>query len=702
MFKHIKQRNQLINFTQISIKINSFSSFFQSFMIKYERMQNTNFIEIEKFIKKKNTKAKLEAVPDEHEGHIATNLLIIEKNSKIEEIQELFKIKKTERIGGFLNIHLDKNVLKNINFEYKTENKNEKVNVEFCSANPNGPVHLAHIRGTVFGDSIASILKHCGFDVTREYYVNDQGNQMNLFIESVKYWKYGAPFELHYPGEYVKNIANSLNSINKEEIVQTQVNEALSTLKKMHIEFDKISYESAMYNDLEEVLAKLKEMDLIYEGELEGQKEEGIQLLIKTESLGDQKDRVLRRANGQYTYFAFDMAYHWNKLKRGFKKQIIVLGEDHAAHIDKLKLLLVKFGIDLQIVKISTVSVTQNGEKIAMSKREGKFVTLEDLLEKIKQKELRSVLLAQKVEKTMSFEIGETKSSNLFFIEYSIERCQKLFDFNFDQLITKLEKNLVKVLNEKINKEDLLKTHQESQKKNSIDKEKQEKQEKQHKIISIRRILFLFEHFKNSLLERSLISSTILKTDKSLAIENLKEKLSSFLEEKIQEKNNFISENIKTNEILLKQIKELESLVQNLLEETTFEKSYVNSNEKINYNFANEQKIEMNSIEIFEEIAEIIEHLKKLKEFEENCDLNLLESKEEDIIFKNLFCFESFLKNACDNIDPHRLMDYSLKIGYIATKYINTVGTNLSKEQKFLLHKVYEALSKSTSILKLF
>lgn len=369
-------------------------------------------------IKKISDKAKIELPPDNLPYNISSNLLLVSTETISPDLPFVIECKK---INGFLNFKMDKNLLKNIT----CRKIHRKINVEFSSPNPTGPMHLAHCRGTIIGNTLVNLLRFIGNEVLSEIYINDQGVQMEKFIESVKYWKIGAPYELHYKGEYVKSLAKNIEKTDKESILQYQLGSIMNTLKNMDIKHDLLVRESSLHPLMEEVKENLKRMDLLYEGYLQNQKQEGKHLLLKTSELGYESDTVLQRQGGNYTYFAFDIAYHFYKKQRGYKEQICVLGEDHFSHMNKLPKVLKVFEIDLKIVTFSAVHLIEKGEKLAMSKREGNFITIDEFLEKYSIDEITCMVLEQKLEKVLQFDENK-KSNNCFYFQYAFERIKNI------------------------------------------------------------------------------------------------------------------------------------------------------------------------------------------------------------------------------------------------------------------------------------
>jgi arginyl-tRNA synthetase len=363
--------------------------------------------------------AKIEVPPDNIPYHVSSNILMLNPEINLDSLK-LPYILGLEKINNFVNFKIDKNVIKDTRKikEYK------KINLEFCSPNPTGPMHLAHCRGTVIGAILVNLLRYVGYDVLSEMYINDQGVQVDKFVESVKFWKFGEPYQLHYKGEYVKELA-SLKEIDKDSVIETQLITIRNTLKKMNVMHDVVVRESSLHDLVEKVKQILQGKGLFYEGYLENQKKEGKNLILKTSQLGYESDTIFQREDGSYTYFAFDVAYHFNKQQRGYNNQICVLGEDHFSHMNKLPKVLNLFGINLGFVTFSAVHLVEKGEKLSMSKRDGKFITIDSFLEKYSIDEIKCMVLEQKLEKTLQFS-SEKTASNFFYFQYASERLRDI------------------------------------------------------------------------------------------------------------------------------------------------------------------------------------------------------------------------------------------------------------------------------------
>ena len=362
----------------------------------------------------------VESTKDPAHGDFATNVAMkqarnfhtspIEVAKKILSVIDQTGIDKIEIAGpGFINFFMAKDSLTSVvrkiieeNENYgRGEKKNFKVNVEFVSANPTGDLHVGHARGAAIGDSISRILEFDGYDVTREYYINDAGNQIDHLAESILERlkeALGLPFEMPedgYHGEDVKNIALIIKeelkdrlpaALNDKDFLEElkirgmalELEKIRKDLKEYGIVFDIYSSEKAIRgNDsVQKEIAYLK--DHIYE-------ERGA-LVLRTTDYLDDKDRVIVKGNGEYTYFLPDIVYHVNKLSRGYDKLIDVLGADHHGYINRMKSALMMHGYPsdiLDIELIQMVRMMKDGEEFKLSKRTGNGYTLRELCEDV-------------------------------------------------------------------------------------------------------------------------------------------------------------------------------------------------------------------------------------------------------------------------------------------------------------------------------
>ncbi len=320
----------------------------------------------------------------------------------------------------------------------------QKVQVEFVSANPTGPLHIGHGRGAAVGDAVASILQAAGFDVQREYYVNDAGNQVATLGRSI--WL--RLRELHgeqisfpedgYQGEYIRKLATSMRdespeAINQEEAEAIKLCSAYGVskvldwiatdLKAFGITFDNWFSEQSLYdrNMVATELAKLAEKGLSYE------RDDAVWL--RTTDFGDDKDRVLIKSDGSPTYFASDVAYHMEKFDRGFDRVIDVWGADHHGYVPRMKAVVAGLGHpaeDLQVLLIQMVNLLRDGQPYTMGKRSGNFVTLHDVVDEVGKDACRFFFLMRRSDSQLDFdlELAKRQSSDnpVYYVQYAHAR----------------------------------------------------------------------------------------------------------------------------------------------------------------------------------------------------------------------------------------------------------------------------------------
>lgn len=339
------------------------------------------------------------------------------------------------------------------------------VNVEFVSANPTGPMHAAHGRGAVFGDALAGLLEKAGFAVAREYYINDAGTQVGVLARSA-YLRYREalgedigeiPAGL-YPGEYLKDVGKALAdrdgkkwlSAAEEEWLPLVRDFAISQIMKM-IEDDLAALGIRMNVFASErtlvasgavgkALKALEDQGLIYEGVLEPPKgmkpddwEPRPQTLFAATKFGDDVDRPLKKSDGTNTYFANDIAYHLDKHRRGFAKQIDVWGADHGGYIKRMQAAVkaVTAGqAELDVKIIQLVHLMDNGTPVKMSKRAGTFVTLRDVIDEVGRDVVRFIMLTRRNDQTLDFDFAkvteQSKDNPVFYVQYAHARCHSV------------------------------------------------------------------------------------------------------------------------------------------------------------------------------------------------------------------------------------------------------------------------------------
>ncbi|MDZ4790875.1 MAG: arginine--tRNA ligase [Hyphomicrobiales bacterium] len=339
-----------------------------------------------------------------------------------------------------------------------------KINVEYVSANPTGPMHVGHCRGAVFGDALCNLLAFAGYDVTREYYVNDAGAQVDVLARSA-YLRYREalgedigeiPSGL-YPGDYLKPVGKSLAKkfghdilnmpetqwlpLVRETAIKAMMREIKGDLKALNIEHDVFFSErkltSRASDKVGETIAQLRRDSLVYEGRLEPPKgktpedwEDREQLLFKATDFGDDVDRPLVKSDGSYTYFAGDMAYHRDKIRRGFMDMINVFGADHGGYVKRMQAAVKalsggKATLDVKIIQM--VKLMRGGEPVKMSKRSGSFVTLSEVVEEAGVGPVRFMMLFRKNDAPLEFDFAKVKEQSrdnaVFYVQYAHARC---------------------------------------------------------------------------------------------------------------------------------------------------------------------------------------------------------------------------------------------------------------------------------------
>ena len=400
----------------------------------------------------------------------------------------LNNFKKVEIAGpGFINFFLKDESFNPQLFNYEKEfTENEKVNIEFVSANPTGPLHLAHGRGAVVGDILSNLFEYFGHPVTREYYVNNTGNQINEFLSSILYsishtHNLNLNEKQFYKGDYINDIAkncyekfkpifdNKLSSDEKNNIVnyaiENLVNQTLQTLGTAGIKFDQISYETTIMDKghLPLILEKFKQKDLTYEGQLNAPKDftgtlKDNQLTIfKSTLFEDDEDRALTKNDGTPTYFANDIAYHEDKFQRGFNKLINIWGADHLGYLKRLSSAITSLHpkIDFSVVFCQIVNLKRDNKIQKLSKREGNIFELKNLIDEIGIDNFRYFMSYRKNDTHMDLDIDlikrENKENPIYYIQYSYARTQSILNkvnkvVDTPVIITSELKNLYKKL----------------------------------------------------------------------------------------------------------------------------------------------------------------------------------------------------------------------------------------------------------------
>jgi len=360
---------------------------------------------------------------------------------------------------GFLNLKMSRKffldrladaVEQRNDFGKSNVGQGTKIMIEFVSANPTGPLHIGHGRGAAVGDALARILKKAGYDLKTEYYVNDVGNQMNILGRStwLRYRELlgnDADFpEDHYRGEYIKDIAQlAIDQHGKKffdkpegecvpffkELAKDNILEGIKKdLSNFRVTFDNWFSEQSLYenNSVEGAIEWLRNEGHVYD-------KDGA-VWLKSSAFDDDKDRVIVKKTGEKTYFCSDIAYHQNKIKRGFKKLINLMGADHHGYVPRMEAVLQAMGYDKNIFKIlliQFVSLLRGGEKVAMSTRSGEFETLSDVVNEVGVDAARYYFLMRSSDAHLDFDLElakqETSENPVFYIQYAHARICSIF-----------------------------------------------------------------------------------------------------------------------------------------------------------------------------------------------------------------------------------------------------------------------------------
>lgn len=454
---------------------------------------------------------------DATHGHLATNAaLLLSKGLRrkprdiadaiakiLTEHADALQVQSVSIAGpGFINITLQpvvwqsvvQDVLENgLNFGRTDLGQGEKINVEYVSANPTGPMHVGHCRGAVFGDALATLLSYVGYDVTREYYINDAGAQVDVLAQSA-YLRYrealgeviGAIPEGLYPGEYLKALGAQLADqhgssllemdeaewlpIVKEAAISAMLELIRSDLDKLGVVHDVFFSERSLTADgddrVAEMIADLSKRDLIYLGTLPPPKgklpddwEDREQTLFRSTRYGDDVDRALLKSDGSYTYFASDIAYHFDKYKRGFNRMVDVLGADHQGYLKRMTAAVTAISSEnasLDIRFCQLVNLFRDGQPIKMSKRSGNLVTLADVVDEVGRDVTRFIMLYRKNDATLDFDftkvLEQSKDNPVFYVQYAHARTHSTFaqaiEVFDEKIVTDLEQVDISILDD--------------------------------------------------------------------------------------------------------------------------------------------------------------------------------------------------------------------------------------------------------------
>jgi len=404
---------------------------------------------------------------------------IVEKLSKVEGIAEV-----SIAGPGFINFRLTKNEWSNLVREIISEGvaygtgaaKEGKVNIEYVSANPTGPMHAGHVRGAVVGDVLAGLMKKAGYDVTREYYFNDAGGQIDVlgrtcyirYCEALGKGEAVIP-EGYYPGEYMKEVAEALVKRDgdkwygkseeewfqpmKDFACQYIMNIIKDDLALIGIKHDVFTNERLMVETrLPEAFKQLDDKGLVYVGTLPPPKGKEIEdwepvplTLFRSSNFGDDVDRPLKKRNGEWAYIMPDIAYHYDKYKRGFNYMINVLGKDHGGYMERMRPAIAALSDNkarLDVIFNAMVKVLKNGEPVKLSKRSGNIITLKEMVEEVGAGAVRFFMLSRSADTDLEFDfvkaVEQSKDNPVFYVQYAHARCCSILR-KAEEMFTKAE-----------------------------------------------------------------------------------------------------------------------------------------------------------------------------------------------------------------------------------------------------------------------
>lgn len=430
--------------------------------------------------------ATLEAPKDPLNGDISTNIAMLIGSKNGENPREVaFKFK--ELLGGIEYIaHIEVAGPGFINFTIKAEKwhgairsvlcndkdfwevnigKGEKVNVEYVSANPTGPIHIGHARGAVYGDALANILKKCGYSVTKEYYINDAGSQIDILVDSllIRYKealsgkKTNIPKGL-YPGEYLATLGQKIALEYQDKLLKLEETTLLrklkeiaisemmvlikSDLQKLGIKHDVFTSEQDLHDSgkIDEAVNILKEKALIYNGVIPSPRgkihkncKPKEQLLLRSSNYGDDQDRPIQKFDGSWSYLAADFAYAKDKIDRGFNCLVYILGADHSGYVKRIEAVIKALGdgkvkSDIRISQL--VNFVNENDPIKMSKRSGNFMTVGEVVKDVGKDILRFIMLTRRNDMNLDFDFAKVKEQSkenpVFYVQYAHVRARSV------------------------------------------------------------------------------------------------------------------------------------------------------------------------------------------------------------------------------------------------------------------------------------
>ena len=381
---------------------------------------------------------------------------------------------------GFINFTIQssvwqQNLITILKEEYKYGFSNvgngKKVNVEYVSANPTGPMHIGHGRGAVYGDVLANLLQATGYNVTKEYYINDAGSQIDALLRTalIRYKEFALKqtFDIPeglYPGQYMVPVGEKLFSNYKDTLLSMPEIEALKLIRKfvldemmdiiradlrnMGIEHEVFFSEQSLHDNksIDKVVEKLQAQNLVYKGTLpppKGKEQEGWvpkeQLLFRSTEFGDDQDRAIQKGDGSWSYLAPDIAYAEDKINRGYEQIIIVLGADHAGYVKRMEAIIKSLSnnkVSSEIKLCQLVNYIENGDLVKMSKRAGTFTTVRDVVNEVGKDIIRFIMLTRKNDIGLDFDLAKVKEQSkdnpVFYVNYAYVRALSIVKNAFE------------------------------------------------------------------------------------------------------------------------------------------------------------------------------------------------------------------------------------------------------------------------------
>ncbi len=462
------------------------------FSLFEKRIRNAvQSLEIEGISSQLISRITVEPPRDPAHGHLATNAAMVlakpaKMNPRVIADQLVAIISADSDVAsvdiagpGFINLrltdgfwaqHLTDIVSSGTRFGAASAGSKSKVNVEYVSANPTGPMHVGHCRGAVVGDALANLLAFAGHDVTREYYINDAGGQIDVLAKSV-FLRYrealgqaiGAIPEGLYPGDYLVPLGEKIAQTHgdsllamdeaqwlpliKEAAIDAMMDLIRSDLAALGVRHDVFFSERSLHaggaeNSLiSKAIARLTDMGLVYKGTLPPPKgtkpedwEDREQMLFRSTDVGDDMDRALMKSNGDFTYFAADVGYFQDKFDRGFSEMIFVLGADHGGYVKRMEALgrAISDGASKVTIRLcQLVKLFRDGEPVKMSKRSGEFITLREVVDEVGRDAVRFMMLYRKNDAPLDFDFAkvteQSKDNPVFYVQYAHARCHSIF-----------------------------------------------------------------------------------------------------------------------------------------------------------------------------------------------------------------------------------------------------------------------------------